>query len=105
MNPPNPSIDIRENTLRSMGDLLDMLLIDRTTKKNIIWATDSYEVHGQDFSPHKHIKPELITGSHGNLIQPRAAKSLTEQRQRTKDKAEVFTPLETVEKINRTVEN
>lgn len=98
-------IDIRESTLLRRGTLLDILLIDRTTQKNIIWATDSYERCGKVFSPKKEIQPELVTGMYGNLIQPRAAKSLEEQRQRTKDKAEVFTPLKTVERINKVVEN
>jgi len=99
------NIDIKESILRRTGDLLDILLIDRTTKKNIIWATDSYERHGEEFSPKKRIKPELVTGIYGKLIQPRAVKSLAEQRRRTKDKAEVFTKLKTVDQINETVEN
>lgn len=94
-------IDIRENILRRTGDLLGILLIDRTTKKNIIWATDSYEKLGKEFSPLKRIAPALVTGKYCMIIQPRAAKSLVEQRLRTKDKAEVFTPLKIVDKINR----
>ncbi|MBP9816345.1 restriction endonuclease subunit M [Candidatus Woesebacteria bacterium] len=97
-------IDIRESALLRRGTLLDILLIDRTTQKNIIWATDSYERCGKVFSPKKNIQTELVTGIYGNLIKPRAAKGLEEQRQRTKDKAEVFTPLETVDKINKAVE-
>lgn len=98
-------IDIRESRLLRTGDLLDILLIDRTTKKNIIWATDSYENYGKRFTPKKRINPSLVTGKYGMIIQPRAAKSLVEQRQRTKDKAEVFTPLKTVDQINKAVEN
>lgn len=102
---PKYDIDIREGILLRKGVLLDTLLIDRTTKKNIIWATDSYEGHGKEFTPQKSIRPELITGAYyGKLIQPRAAKSLVEQLQRTKDKAEVFTPLKTVDQINKAVD-
>ncbi len=97
-------IDIKENKLRRIGDLLDILLIDRTTGKNIIWATDSYEKHGKKFAPEKRITPSLVTGRYGALIQPRAVKSLDEQRKRTKDKAEVFTPLKIVDQMNRTIE-
>ncbi len=99
------NIDILENTLRRTGNLLDVLLLDRTTKKNIIWATDSYEKNGKEFSPELRITPELVTGKFGMLIQPRAAKSLEEQRKRTRDKAEVFTPLKTVDQINKAVES
>lgn len=105
MNVSTRNIDILENTLRRTGNLLDVLLIDRTTKKNILWATDSYEKYGKEFSPKLRIVPELVTGKFGLLIQPRAAKSLKEQRKRTKDKAEVFTPLKIVDHINKAVEN
>ncbi len=97
-------IDIKESTLRRTGTLLDILLLDRTTRKNIIWATDSYEKKGPAFAPDKQIKPELVTGLYNLLIQPRAAKSLEEQRSRTKDKAEVFTPLDIVRQMNNTLE-
>lgn len=98
------NIDVLENMLRRTGNLLDILLLDRTTKKNIIWATDSYEKHGKDFEAKMRIKPESVTGKYGLLIQPRAAKNLVEQRQRTKDKAEVFTPLKIVDQINKEVD-
>ncbi len=102
-----PSIDIFENSLRSRGNLLDILLLDRTTKKNIIWATDSYNKaqKNNSFSPRRQIKPELVTGKvYGQLIQPRAAKPLYEQRKRTKDKAEVFTPLRVVDQMNKHID-
>jgi len=100
-----PKIDILENTLRRIGKLLDILLTDRTTKKNIIWATDSYENRGKGFEAEKRIEPELVTGIYGRVIQPRAAKSLEEQRLRTKYKAEVFTPLTIVDQINKEVDS
>lgn len=98
-------IDIKESTLRRQGGLLDILLADRTTKKNIIWATGSYEHYGKAFAQDKQIKPELVTGVYRLLIQPRAAKSLEEQRHRTKEKAEVFTPLKTIEQMNKVLES
>jgi type II restriction enzyme len=84
--------------------LLDILLIDRTTGKNIIWATDSYEKYGHRFAPHKPITAALITGKYEKLIQPRAAKSLEEQQRRTKEKAEVFTPLNIIKRMNGAVD-
>lgn len=101
---PALEIDIQENSLRRRGDLLDILMIDRTTGKNIIWATDSYEAIGKEFATKKHIKKELVTGRYGELIQPRAAKPITEQKQRTRDKAEVFTPIKIVDKMNKLVD-
>lgn len=98
------NVDILENALRRRGTLLDILLLDRTTNKNIIWATDSYLNRGKVFAPKKHITPDLVTGVYGKLIQPRAAKSLDEQRLRTKEKAEVFTPLKVVKQMNMLVD-
>lgn len=104
---PGSDIDVLENSLRRRGNLLDILLSDRTTGRNIIWATDSYNKtrkRGDPFSHKRQINPELVTGVYGKVIQPRAAKSTTEQRQRTKDKAEVFTPLKIIDQMNKQVD-
>ena len=92
--------DIREDYLLRKDDLLEILLQDKTTHNNIIWATDSYAEKGKQYSPTSHITSELITGEYGTLIQPRAAKSKEEQLVRTRDKAEVFTPLHIVKQMN-----
>lgn len=102
---PKSKIDISENTLRNRGKVLDILLLDKTSKRNIIWATDSYiEKYGKYYAPKKQIKREQITGVNGKVIQPRAAKSKEEQKSRTKDKAEVFTPLKIVKKMNQSID-
>lgn len=72
--------------------LLEILLQDKTTKKNIIWATDDYAELGKQYSFKKEILPELVTGEQDSLIQPRVEKALEHQTNRTRDKAEVFTP-------------
>lgn len=94
------SIDIREDYLFKKDNLLEMLLQDKTTTKNILWATDSYVHKGELFAPLSTIKTDLVTGINGSLIQPRAVKSKAEQLYRTRDKAEVFTPLSIVKKMN-----
>jgi len=96
----NPSIDIREDYLLKKGNLLEILLQDKTTSKNIMWATDSYESKGEMFVPPAPISIDLVTGTNGSLIQPRALKSKEEQLYRTRDKAEVFTPLSIVKQMN-----
>lgn len=86
-------IDIIEDEIASMSEeLLDALLKDRTTKKNICWATDHYMSRGSAYYPQEPITKELVTGSNKKLIQPRVAKSHEMQLKRTKEKAEVFTP-------------
>ncbi len=97
-------IDISENRLRNKGELLDILLLDRTTKKNIIWATDSYASRGKQYFPNQQMNAEQLTGAYGKLIQPRATKSLEEQRFRTRDRAEVFTPLKVVDQMNKMID-
>ena len=94
------NIDIKEDYLLRRGEILEILLKDKTTNKNIIWATDSYEKKGKKFSPLSPITPELVTGIYGKLIQPRTAKSKKTQIIRTRDKAEVFTPLSIVKQMN-----
>lgn len=98
-------VDILENTIRRHDDLLEILLIDRTkstTKKyhNILWMTNSYTGHELE----EEINISDITGANTYLIQPRIAKSKEEQKARTKDKAEVFTPKEIVYEMNQQVD-
>jgi hypothetical protein len=94
------SIDIREDYLLNKDNLLEILLQDKTTSKNVLWASDSYEKMGESYLFQSEIKTELITGEFGTLIQPRAIKSKEEQLYRTRDKAEVFTPLSIVKQMN-----
>ena len=71
---------------------LKILLKDKTTDKNIIWATDSYKSHGSEYGERKQITEALLRGLHSIDIQPRVLKTLEAQKNRTKFKAEVFTP-------------
>lgn len=94
------NIDIREDYLLKKDDLLNILLQDKTTGNNILWATDSYEQKGKKFASFAPITSDLVTGKNRKLIQPRAVKSKEEQLLRTRDKAEVFTPLSIVKQMN-----
>lgn len=92
-NDLHKSIDLVEQYIADMSlDLLNNILRDNTTNRNILWATDNYIAYGEAFAPDKEIKPDLIIGEFTNIIQPRASKSVSEQTKRTCDKAEVFTP-------------
>ena len=95
-----PNIDIREDYLLKKDSLLDILLQDKTTGNNILWATDSYEQNGKKYAPLASITSDLVTGKNSKLIQPRAVKSKEDQLLRTRDKAEVFTPLSIVKQMN-----
>ena len=90
----NFNIDILEDDIfNEYPSILKLLLKDKTTRKNIIWATDEYESNGSSFKHDQCIYPIDITGSlFGIVIQPRAAKSQEVKKKRIKNKAEVFTP-------------
>ena len=86
-------IDIREDNLLALSaPVLDTLLRDHTTGKNIFWATHDYEALGPAYDYHSQILPELITGENEKVVRPRVLKSKEQQTDRSKDMAEVFTP-------------
>lgn len=86
-------IDILEDDIVEIDPkILKLLLKDKTTRANILWCTKDYEAYGPEYDEHKPMEIELITGTLSNVIQPRAAKSKEVQRNRIKNRAEVFTP-------------
>ena len=79
-------IDINENRLYRLDhELLAILLKDRSSCKNIIWATDNYAHKGAGFQRLNHIEISAITGYHGNVVKPRVEKSKKEQLDRKSD--------------------
>lgn len=99
-------IDILENELiEKYPDILDILLRDQTTQRNIFWATDNYENLGESYRFNSEIFPELITGEKGNVIMPRVHKDKVLQLSRSKEMAEVFTPSWICNAQNNLVDN
>ena len=99
-------IDIKENYIYHLdNELLTILLKDRSSGKNIIWATDNYSSRGTGYQGYEQITIKAITGYHGNVIKPRSEKSKKEQTDRIRDKAEVFTPSWICNKQNNLVDN
>ncbi len=95
-------VGIQDEILRlhSMG-LLKQLLADKTTRANIIWATDAYQERGAEYQRDKEIKVSLITGQNSDVIKTRARKAMEQQSDRTRKHAEVFTPLWICQKMVR----
>ncbi len=108
-------VDISEQDIYDYDiDILNQLLIDHTMSAkaraeandqnkvvNIFWATSDYEGTVMDEKGHvivkgyqykDEIKPENITGRNQRIVMPRVLKDKQAQIDRTKDKAEVFTP-------------
>lgn len=97
LTPPqlNPAVksDSIENSLFIFSPcILKILLQDRTTGRNIFWATDSHAHLGKEYEANMPLRVELIKKRKNDLIRPRAIKAQEEQTLRTKKKAEVFTP-------------
>ena len=89
----NNAVDISEYDILYIGkEILKILLIDRTTKRNIIWATSDYEILGESYNAKFPITIDFITERNSGFIQPRVTKNKNEQLSRTKGKAEVYTP-------------
>ena len=74
-----------------VSDALDILLKDKSTKKNIIWATGTYSGLGAGFRDVDQIEPSNLL-KYSDIIRPRIKKSQEAQTERTRKKAEVFTP-------------
>ncbi len=99
-------IDILEDEiLEKYPEVLDILLKDQTTQKNIIWATNNYEHLGELYSEKNQIKSELITGVNGDVIMPRVQKDKILQNSRVKKMAEVFTPSWVCNMQNNVIDN
>lgn len=81
-----------DQTAQDIDSLLRTLLKDKTTQRNIVWASPSYEGMGKSFCSDQPIRRNLLVGKHQAIVQPRVAKHARKQEQRTRSSGEVFTP-------------
>ena len=79
-------------------NVLRRLLQDKTTGKNIIFATDNYIRYGCEDTDQ--ITENALLGFDSLDIQPRVRKAAAEQSERTRKKTEVFTPTWIVRRMN-----
>ena len=99
-------IDVKENYILQIDNkLLEILLRDRSTNANIIWATSNYAQHGKGYSENDHILIPNIAEKNGNVIKPRIEKSKATQLSRIKENAEVFTPSWVCNRQNNLIDN
>lgn len=80
--------------------VLKLLLSDKSTKQNIVFATSSYAHLGNRYAENCHIDADLLYGMDAMEIQPRVLKDAADQADRTKKKAEVMTLAWIVNKMN-----
>lgn len=83
-----------------VSENLKALLKDNTTKKNIIFATSVYSSKGTPIKETEQITEEILKGFTQYEIQPRVLKNKEQQQERTRAKAEVFTPSWICNKMN-----
>lgn len=84
--------------------VLDNLLIDHTTGKNIVWATDSYTELGHGYARQDQITLDSLINN-GFKLASRSERSHTEQKSRTRKHAEVFTPSSVIKKMNDCIDD
>ena len=90
-------IDLNAYPVRN---LLKLLLKDKTTKQNIIFATSAYSTDGNPIKETDQMTETILRGFNSCEIQPRVLKSQEQQQERTRAKAEVFTPSWICNKMN-----
>jgi len=80
--------------------LVGLLLQDKTTRKNILFASDSYTIYGAGYRDDSQMTDGILLGFDSCDIQPRVYKAASEQTKRTRKRAEVFTPAWIVNQMN-----
>ena len=85
-------------------EVLAVLLKDRSTGRNLIWATDDYTARGKGFGANDEMQIAQIADREHPVIRPRVDKNAEEQRQRSVKRAEVFTPSWICNKQNNLVD-
>lgn len=80
--------------------LVGRLLQDKTTRKNIMFASDSYADYGAGYRDDSQMTEGVLLGFDSCDIQPRVYKAAAEQTERTRKRAEVFTPAWIVNQMN-----
>ena len=88
--------------------VLDTLLKDRSTSKNIIWATDPPEelqtVMYEPVTDRSQITTQQLRLTHYEVVLPRMMKQTDTQQQRTRKKGEVFSPAWVCNKMNNALD-
>lgn len=94
-------VDILEGNIPK--DIMDALLRDHTTQRNIFWATKDYEQWGDGYAESDEITYEKVCDN--NKIIPRVLKDRHQQTARSRDMAEVFTPSWVCNAQNNLIDN
>lgn len=96
--------NIEEDNRKYDSSILNLLLKDKTTGKNIMWCTTTYIENGMGYNVYDEINSTSIVGIHNNRIKQRTAKIRSVQEERTRTNAEVFTPSWVCNTQNNTID-
>lgn len=96
-------IQVNEIVYDIPDEVIEILLKDRNTNKNIIFATSNYKNGGHRKTDE--IIIDFLKNRKKALIRARVNKSKEEQKIRSKEKAEVFTPSWVCNKQNNLIDN
>ncbi len=83
--------------------IMELLLKDNSTGSSLVWGTDDYNWRGPGFESDQPMNYLFVTL--GGVIRPRTLKTVSEQRSRSREMAEVFTPPWVVNKQNNMADN
>ena len=79
-----PNVELTETELeKKYHGILEILLIDRTSNKNIIWATSNYSRFGKGFMSTDHMPLKYLINHSRQIVKPRILKSKTEQKKKS----------------------
>lgn len=78
--------------LQKLG-LLDKLLVDKTTRRHILWGTNAYREYGERYAKYGEIFVTLVLFNHFDVIKTRVRRAFEQQVGRTRLHGEVSTPL------------
>ncbi|MBR4752366.1 MAG: Eco57I restriction-modification methylase domain-containing protein [Thermoguttaceae bacterium] len=90
-------VDVSADPIRGV---LNVLLEDKTTGQNVVWGTDAYASKGSGYDAASEIKADALLRESRVVLQPRIEKDVEEQQERTKKRAEVYTPSWLCNKMN-----
>lgn len=89
------------NKYDNIRKIISNILKDQTTGKNIVWATDTYQSYGIEYDKKNQMNAiNCIKLIREGIMLPRIMKTKEQQDERTKNKAEVFTPSWICNKMN-----
>lgn len=98
-------LTILKNFREEYRDIYKLLLFDHTTRKNIVWATRRYDSdRKQYYYDYDEINDDFLSLETQD-IKSRYTKKREDQRHRSQEKAEVFTPVWVCNAQNNLIDN